>query len=129
VALLRLGGNVTRNQVRATIVLSTGRRVVLTQYMVLLRCSTPVTSCTRLAGGLTMRCTSRTPLGGRRVRITASRTTREVATGSATVTGGRYTTTLRSTVPLSAGTYAYKHVVTTSRPRQRYYMIRLVRVT
>jgi predicted outer membrane repeat protein len=127
--LLRLGGSAVRNQITATVVLTNGRRIVLTQFMIVLKCSTPVTSCARLAGGRTLRCTSRTPLGGRRVRITASRTSREVATGTATVTRGRYTAILRSPVALSAGTYAYKHVVTTGVPRQRYYMIRTVRVT
>ena len=63
------------------------------------------------------------------VRVTASLTKREVATGTATVSNGRYTTTLRSSVPLSAGTYPYTHVVTTRLPGQRNYMLRLVRVT
>jgi hypothetical protein len=36
---------------------------------------------------------------------------------------------VRSPVALSAGTYAYKHVVTTAKPRQRFLMIRKVKVT
>jgi Ca2+-binding RTX toxin-like protein len=127
--LIRVGAGATRNAIVATVTLTNGRRLVLTQFMVVLRCATPVTACTRLAGGLTMRCTSSTPLGGRRARITVSRTAREVATGTATVTRGRYTVTVRSPVALAAGTYAYKHVVTTARPGQRFLMIRTVRVT
>jgi hypothetical protein len=70
-----------------------------------------------------------TSLGGRRVKVTASRTVLEVATGSATVKKGRYTAILRSRVPLSAGTYAYKHVVTTDIRTHRVFAIRLVRIS
>jgi len=129
VTFLRLGSKAKRNKVTVTVVLGSGKKVTLTQFMIVLKCSAPATRCTRLADGKSMRCTSRTPLGGRRVRITASRTTTEVARGSATVKKGKYTTVLRSTVPLAAGTYAYKHVVTTKKPRQRFYMIRKVTVT
>jgi CSLREA domain-containing protein len=127
--LLRLGSKAKRNKVTATVTLRNGKKVTLTQFMIVLKCSTPATRCTRLADGKSMRCTSKTPLGGRRVRITASRTTTEVAKGSGTVSKGKYTAVLRSAVPLAAGTYAYKHVVTTSKPRQRYFMIRRVTVT
>jgi Ca2+-binding RTX toxin-like protein len=128
--LLKIGGGRgARNTVVATVTLVGGRRVVLTQFLVILKCATPVTSCTRQPDGRSLRCTSSTPLGGRRARITVSRTAREVATGTATITRGRYTAIVRSATALSAGTYAYKHVVTTAKPRQRFLMIRTVRVT
>jgi hypothetical protein len=127
--MLRIGSRGPRNKIVATVTLAGGQRVVLTQYMIVLQCHTPVNRCTRLADERTMRCRSRTPLGGRKVTITALRTETEVATGRATVTRGRYTTTLSSNVALSPGTYLYKHTVTTEKPRQRYYMIRKVRVS
>jgi len=97
--------------------------------MIILKCSAPAAVCKRLPDGMSLRCTSGTSLGGRRVKVTASRTVLEVATGSATVKKGRYTAILRSRVPLSAGTYAYKHVVTTDIRTHRVFAIRRIQVS
>lgn len=129
VSRLRLGPSAKRNSVTATVTLTNGRRVVLTQFLVILRCHVPPASCRRRAGGRTVVCRSGTPRGGRRVTVTLVGTGEQRATGSARVKRGRYAVTLHSATALTAGTYDYKHTVTTSKPRQRYYMIRRVTVS
>jgi hypothetical protein len=103
-----------------------GRRASVTQFFVVLRCPLPRVTCQRLGDGRSLRCSTRTPLGARRVKVTVTRSAGEAATGSATVTRGRYTVTVRSAVALSPGSYAYKHVATTNRRGQRFQMIRAV---
>ena len=60
--------------------------------------------------------------------MTVTRSATETATGTATVTGGRYTVVVHSAAALPPGRYAYKHVATTSRCGQRFQMIRIVTV-
>lgn len=128
VTFLRVGSRF-RNRITAVVVLSTGRSVALTQRMVILRCHVPAAACTRLGNGQRLRCRSRTPLGGRRVRVTVTRSAAETAKGGpAVVRRGRYTVVVVSNVPLGAGVYAYKAVVRTNRRGERFQMIRLVTV-
>jgi hypothetical protein len=128
VSRLRIGGRF-RNQVTAIIRLTTGRVVRITQFLVILRCAVPAVTCQRLGPTNTrMRCTSRTPLSGVRVGVTVTRSASETARGSARVVRGRYTVIVTSRTALGAGTYAYKHVVTTNVRGVRFQMIRLVTV-
>jgi hypothetical protein len=127
VTSLRIGGRFV-NHVTAIVLLSDGQGVSLKQDMVILRCHTPVAACKRLGNGTRMHCQSNTPLGGRHVRVTVTRSAAETATGAATVKNGKYTVTVYSAVPLGAGVYAYKAVVTTDRPGERFQMIRRVTV-
>jgi hypothetical protein len=122
-------GSRFRNRVVANVVVNNAGRARLTQKMVILRCHVPATRCKRQAGGRKLRCTSRTPLAGRRVRVTVTRSSTETATGSASVSRGRYTVTVSSRTQLGAGTYAYKAIVRTRRRGERFQMIRLVTVT
>jgi hypothetical protein len=129
VSLLRFGAKTKVNKVVATVTLTSGKKVVLTQVLTILTCHVPPTKCARKAGGKTVVCSAGTPLTGRRVRVTLLGNVTQKATGSATVSKGKYTVTLHSATALTAGTYAYKHVVTTRKAGQRYFMIRLVKVT
>jgi hypothetical protein len=122
-------GSRFRNRVVANVVVNNAGRARLTQKMVILRCHVPATRCKRQAGGRKLRCTSRTPLAGRRVRVTVTRSSTDTATGSASVARGRYAVTVSSRTQLGAGTYAYKAVVRTRRRGERFQMIRLVTVT
>ena len=122
-------GSRFRNRVVANVVVNNAGRARLTQKMVILRCHVPATRCKRQAGGRKLRCTSRTPLAGRRVRVTVTRSSTETATGSASVSRGRYTVTVSSRTQLGAGTYAYKAIVRTRKRGERFQMIRLVTVT
>ena len=122
-------GSRFRNRVVANVVVNNAGRARLTQKMVILRCHVPATRCKRQAGGRKLRCTSRTPLAGRRVRVTVTRSSTETATGSASVSRGRYTVTVSSRTQLGAGTYAYKAIVRTRKRGVRFQMIRLVTVT
>ncbi|HVE67234.1 MAG TPA: hypothetical protein VNB64_01505 [Solirubrobacteraceae bacterium] len=124
---LRIGGRFV-NYVVARVTLTNGRRFSITQRMVILRCSVPPVTCTRLANRTRMRCVSRTPGAGRRVRVTVTRSPTETGRGSATVVRGRYTVNLVSRTALGAGVYAYKAIVTTTRRGERLQMIRNVRV-
>jgi hypothetical protein len=129
VGLLRLGGGRTRpNKVTATVTLTSGRRVVLTQYMIILKCKVPTANCKLAPGGKRMTCSSLTPLSAIRARITVTRGGGQTATGTTAVRRGRYTAILRSTRALTPGVYAFKHVLNTRNPRLRFYMIRLVTV-
>jgi hypothetical protein len=110
------------------VVVNNAARARLRQLMVILRCHVPATRCTRQAGGRRLRCTSRTPLAGRRVRVTVTRSATQTATGSASVARGRYAVTVSSRTQLGPGTYAYKAVVRTRRRGERFQMIRLVTV-
>lgn len=123
---LKIGSR--RNKVVATVRLRDGRKVRVTQFLVVLRCHVPALACTRLAGGKSLRCHTGTPLGVRRVRITATGPNGETATGSANVKRGRYTATLRSKVALPAGVYVYKHVGAGKRRGERFFMVRLFTV-
>ena len=124
-------GSKFKNKVVAVIVFANGRSVKLTQFMVILRCHVPKTTCKRTGKGQTsMRCSSRTPLSGRRARVTVTRSSTETAKGGpAKVTKGRYTITVKSANSLGPGVYAYKAVITTNRRGVRFQMIRLVTVT
>jgi uncharacterized repeat protein (TIGR01451 family) len=124
---LRIGSH--RNKVVATVRLRDGRRIRVTQFLVILRCHVPSLACHRLAGGKSLSCRTSTPLGVRRVRIVATGPNGETATGSASVTRGRYTATLRSRAALPAGTYVYKHVGTTRHRGERFFMVRLFTVS
>src|SRR5205807_5040313 len=126
-SFLKIGSRF-RNKVVAVIVLANGRVVRLTQFMVILRCHTPAANCRRLAGNKKMRCQANTPLGGRRVRVTVTQSSSLTATGSASVSRGRYTVIASSRTVLAAGVYAYKAIVTTNRRGERFQMIRLVTV-
>jgi hypothetical protein len=126
IGALKLGGS--GNRLVAKVTLRDGRKVTVTQRFVVLRCPLPRVSCKRQADGRSLRCSARTPLGARRVKVTVTRSAAETAKGSATVAGGRYTVTVRSSAPLGAGRYAYKHVATTSRRGQKFQMIRIVEV-
>lgn len=121
-------GSRFQNRVVANVIVSNAARARMTQKMVILRCHVPTATCVRLGNGRRLRCTSRTPLGGRRVSVTVTRSAAETATGSATVTRGRYTTTVSSRTPLRAGVYAYKAVVRTGKRGERFQMIRRVTV-
>lgn len=119
-----------RNRLDATVTLTDGRRVTITQFFVIVRCSVPVVTCKREAGGRTLRCSSRTPLGVRRVRIRVTGTVGQtVATGSAPVTRGRYTAALRAPAPIAPGRYAYRHTGTTRHRGEKVQMVRVVGVT
>jgi hypothetical protein len=61
--------------------------------------------------------------------VTVTRSSTDTATGSASVTRGRYAVIVTSRTQLGAGTYAYKAVVRTGRRGERFQMIRLVTVT
>jgi hypothetical protein len=126
VALLRIGSR--RNVVRALVRLRDGRRVRLTQFLVILRCHVPALACRRLAGNHLLRCRTNTPLGVLRVRVTATGPGNQVARGSATVRRGRYTVLLTSRSVLPPGVYVYKHVGTTRRRGERFFMVRLFTV-
>lgn len=126
-SFLRIGSRF-RNKVVAVVLLSNGRVVKLTQFMVILRCHPPAATCRRQTGNKRMRCTANTPLGGRRVRVTVTQSPTLTARGSASVSRGRYTVTVFSSAVLPAGVYAYKAVVTTNRRGERFQMIRLVTV-
>jgi hypothetical protein len=114
--------------VTAIVVLNSGVRVSLTQFMVILRCHGPAATCKRLGNGQRLQCRSNTPLGGRRINVTVTRSAAETATGSATVRRGAYTVIVRARIALGAGTYAYKAVVFTNRRGERFQMIRRVTV-
>jgi hypothetical protein len=116
------------NVVVATVKLRNGKTVKLTQKLIILRCHPPAAACTRQANGLSLSCQSKTPLGGRKVSVTVTRPPTDKASGSASVTKGRYTIVVHSSRALSAGTYAYKAVVTTGHRGERFQMIRLVTV-
>jgi hypothetical protein len=122
-------GSRFRNRIVAIVTLADGRRVRLTQMMVILRCHLPRVTCRRLGDGRQLLCTSRTPLAGRRIRVVVTRSAAETATGTARVTRGRYTVTVTAAAPLGAGVYAYKGVVRTNRRGERFQMLRLVTVT
>jgi hypothetical protein len=124
---LRIGSRLV-NRVTAIVVLNSGVRVSLTQFMVILRCHVPAATCKRLGNGQRLQCRSNTPLGGRRINVTVTRSAAETATGSATVRRGAYTVIVRARIALGAGTYAYKAVVFTNRRGERFQMIRLVTV-
>lgn len=127
VASLRIGSR--RNKVVATVKLRDGRKVKVTQFLVILRCHVPALACKRLAGGNRLSCHTRTPLSVRKVKIVATGPNGEKATGSATVKKGKYTATLRSRAALAPGTYVYKHVGTTKHRGERFFMVRLFSVT
>jgi hypothetical protein len=118
-----------RNKLQAKVTLSSGKTVTLQQLAVVLRCSPPATTCKRVGDGHKLTCNSKTPLGGRRVKVTVVRLPTEKATGSATVSKGKYTVTVSSSTALGPGTYAYKAIVTTKRRGERFQMLRLVTVT
>jgi hypothetical protein len=63
-----------------------------------------------------------------RVRVRATGPGGETATGTARVRRGRYSVTLRSRVALLVGVYVYKHVGTTKRRGERFFMVRLFTV-
>jgi hypothetical protein len=117
-----------RNKLKVTVTLASGKKVTVEQLAVVLRCSPPATTCKRLSDGRRLSCSSKTPLGGRRVKVTVIGSAGEKATGSATVTKGKYTVVVGSSSALGPGTYAYKAVVTTKRSGERFQMIRLVTV-
>jgi hypothetical protein len=124
---LKLGSRFV-NRITAVVVLAGGVRVTLVQRMVILRCSAPAALCTRLGDGRQLRCTSGSPIGGRRARVTVTRSAAETATGSATVIRGRYTVTVRGAAPLAPGVYAFKAVITSARRGERFQAIRRVTV-
>jgi hypothetical protein len=126
VGVLRIGSR--RNKVVAAVVLRDGRKAKVTQFLVILRCHVPKLACKRLSGGRRLRCVTRTPLAVRRVRVSASGPGNETARGTASVKRGRYTVTLTSRVALPAGVYIYKHVGTTKRRGERFFMVRLFTV-
>lgn len=121
---LKIGS--ARNKLTAKVTLRDGRSVTVTQFLVVLRCPLPRVTCTRQADGRSLRCTAKTPLGARGVKVVVTRSATETAKGSATVRNGRYSVTVRSSVLLPPGRYAYKHVATTRKRGQRFQMIRLV---
>ena len=116
-----------RNLTVARVTLSNGRTVPIRQFFIIVRCAVPRVACTRLSP-TSLRCNSRTPLGVRRVRASATSPAGGRATGAAVVRRGRYTVTLRSRVALPAGRYTYRHVGTTRRRGERMVMIRYVAV-
>jgi hypothetical protein len=117
-----------RNQMVAIVTLLSGRTVRITQFFVIVRCSVPRVACRRISAR-SLRCTSRTPLGVRRVTATAASPAGGTARGTATVRRGRYTVTLRAPVTLPAGRYTYRHVGRTRKRGERMVMIRYVNVT
>jgi hypothetical protein len=119
-----------KNKVVAVVVFTNGRSVKLTQFMIILKCHVPRTACKRTGKAQkSMFCTSRTPLSGRRARVTVTRSVSETAKGGpAKVSKGRYSVTVRSANSLGPGVYAYKAVITTNRRGVRFQMIRLVTV-
>jgi hypothetical protein len=126
IGALRIGRG--RNRLTARMTLRDGRQATATQFFVVQRCPLPAVSCQRLAGGRSLRCTGGTPLRARRVRVTVTRSARETATGTATVTRGRYTVVVRSSASLASGRYAYKYVATTRQRGQQFQVLRLVNV-
>jgi hypothetical protein len=128
VGALRIGSRF-RNRINANAVISNGASARLTQFMVILRCSVPAVTCQRLGDGRRLRCTSRTPLSGRRVAVTVTRSATQTARGSASVIRGRYTAIVSSSTPLARGVYAYKAIVRTAKRGERFQMIRRVTVT
>ena len=88
----------------------------------------PRVACQRLTA-TSLRCNTRTPLGVRRVRVSAASPAGGTARGTARVTRGRYTVTLRANVSLPPGRYTYRHLGTTGRRGERMTMIRFVTVT
>jgi hypothetical protein len=127
---LKVGTSRSKNKVVAVVVFTNGRSVKLTQFMIILRCHVPKTTCKRTGKAQkSMFCSSRTPLSGRRARVTVTRSATETARGGpAKVTKGRYSITVRSANSLGPGVYAYKAVITTNRRGVRFQMIRLVTV-
>ena len=117
-----------RNTMVAAVQLASGRIVAITQHFVILRCTVPRVACTRV-NARTLRCSTRTPLGVRRVTASAASPAGGSARGAAVVTRGRYTVTLRARVSLPAGRYTYRHVGYTGRRGERMVMIRYVNVT
>jgi hypothetical protein len=125
-AVLKRGSG--RNKMTATVQLLNGRTVVINQFFIIVRCSIPRVTCQRL-NATTLRCNSRTPLGVRRVTVSATSPAGGRATGRATVRRGRYTTTLKAKVSMPPGRYTYRHVGTTRKRGERMVMIRYVAVT
>lgn len=117
-----------RNTMVAVVQLASGRLVVITQHFVILRCTVPRVACTRV-NARTLRCSTRTPFGVRRVNASAASPAGGTARGTAVVTNGRYTVTLRAQVDLPPGTYTYRHLGFTRRRGERMTMIRRVNVT
>jgi hypothetical protein len=124
---LRIGRG--RNRLAAKVTLRDGRTITVVQFFEVLRCPLPPVSCQRLADGHSLRCTGGTPLRARKVKVTVIHSTSQTARGTASVTRGRYTVTVRSSTALPAGRYAYKYVATTARRGQNFQVIRLVSVT
>jgi hypothetical protein len=121
---LKIGSR--RNKVDATVTLANGKKATATQLLVVLRCPLPAVTCKR--AGPALSCASRTPLGAIRVKATLINSAgKSVAAGSAPVKKGRYTATLRGTVP--AGRYQYRHVATTRRRGEKLLMVRVVAIT
>jgi RTX calcium-binding nonapeptide repeat (4 copies) len=113
------------NKVEATVTLTSGKKATATQLLVVLRCPLPIVTCKRATGKVT--CASRTPLGALRVKASLINSAgKTVASGSAPVKQGKYTATLRGTVP--AGRYQYRHVATTRRRGERLLMVRVVAI-
>ena len=127
-ARLRIGSKF-RNKIVAVVVLRDGRRVRLTQFLVILRCNVPRLACKRLTGGKRLRCQTSTPLAVRRVSVTVTGPNNETARGIALVSRGRYTVIVTSRVALPAGVYIYRHVGTTRKRGERFFMVRLFTVT
>jgi hypothetical protein len=117
-----------RNLIVAQVTLAGGRKVSIKQFFIIVRCSVPRVACQRLSP-TSLRCNTRTPLGVRRVRVTAASPAGGTASGSARVTRGRYTVTLRAKVTLPPGRYTYRHLGTTRRRGERMTMIRYVTVS
>jgi hypothetical protein len=116
-----------RNRMDAYVAFAGGRVVRITQLFVIVRCSVPRVSCRR-ASARSLRCSSRTPLGVRRVTVSAASPAGGSATGATVVRRGRYTVTLRSRVSLPRGRYTYRHVGRTRKRGERMVMIRYVNV-
>jgi len=127
VVWLKIGSRFV-NRTTAIVVLSNGVRVTLVQKMVILQCRPPAASCRRGGNPLQLRCTGNTPLSGRKVSVTLTGAPGQAATGSASVSRGRYGITLRSSVPLGPGTYAYKAVVVSTQRGTRFQSLRRVAV-
>jgi hypothetical protein len=117
-----------RNLMVAQVTLASGRKVNIRQFFIIVRCSVPRVACRRLTA-TSLRCSTRTPLGVRRVRVSAASPAGGTATGSARVTRGRYSVTLRAKVSLPPGRYTYRHLGTTRRRGERMTMVRFVTVT
>ena len=127
VAALRIGRG--RNRLSANVTTADGRRATVTQFFVVQRCPLPAVSCQRLGDGRSLRCTGGTPLRARKVKVVVTRSVRETAVGTATVTRGRYTVVVRSSASLASGRYAYKYVATTGRRGQQFQVLRIVNVS